>query len=472
MFSNPSNLMQSLRLRLNPDDVSIWYRFRRNVSISVLGSVLSLTVKLAQTVLLTKVLKIEDYGRVLIVINLFVFLDSFFGMRVNDVVFRFFLPLREAHDARALKGLMLFCFAVCLVSGVLICFGVVAVSPLLTDRLYPGLEMGPLFRIYACTILVSAFSGLYEPLLRIHHRFLFVVRPQVVGTVVTFVILCIYFLNDIRSGFATNSDYNLKIVVAAFTTGALIQSLPPFIQALWLMKPILRGARIRESLEAIRSYRRELIGCFLNSNLSNYLKIAMSPGDVFILGICSTPTQLALYGVAKQLTAPLGLLLVNVQTAINPEITTLVARKKFDQLRRLVVRYVVSSFLLSSLLLLSALLLGRLLIVNGLQPEYRAALPVFCALTVTACLLLVFLVFRPLAVSLDLLKWHNLALLSSAGVVIAFVFVGGLNAMTMAYAQLAEVLIFRSGFNLLVWTRLKRLDGSPMVESEAATQNK
>jgi hypothetical protein len=73
--------------------------------------------------------------------------------------------------------------------------------------------------------------------------------------------------------------------------------------------------------------------------------------------------------------------------------------------------------------------------------------------------MLVFLVFRPLAVSLDLLRWHNLALLASAGIVVFFIIAGDLNALTMAYIQLAEVLILRSLFNALVWTRLKRLSG-------------
>jgi len=67
-------------------DASIWRRFRRNVSISALGSGLTLGIKFGQTALLTYVLTVEDFGRVLIVLNLFVFLDSFFGMRVSDAM--------------------------------------------------------------------------------------------------------------------------------------------------------------------------------------------------------------------------------------------------------------------------------------------------------------------------------------------------------------------------------------------------
>src|SRR5947207_1607734 len=131
MFSiSTTGVNQGLRrIKTNVEDNPIWHRFRRNVSISVLGSGLSLAIKLGQTALLTKALKIEDYGRVLIVLNLFVFLDSFFGLRVSDVMFRFFPPLKEQKDAGALKGLLLLCLGICLASGLLIYGGVVILSP-------------------------------------------------------------------------------------------------------------------------------------------------------------------------------------------------------------------------------------------------------------------------------------------------------------------------------------------------------
>jgi O-antigen/teichoic acid export membrane protein len=450
------------RIKTNVEDSPIWRRFRRNVSISVLASGLSLAIKLGQTALLTSLLKIEDYGRLLIVLNLFAFLDSFFGLRVNDVMFRFFPPLKEQSDARALKGLLLLCLAVCLASGVLIYGGVIVLSPWLANRLYPNLGLTPLFNIYGCTILVTAFSGVYEPILRVHDRFAATVAPQVVGSLVTFALLCVYFATHLASGFYTTDGYSLKAIVAAFAVGALMQSVPPLVQALRLVKPFLSGVRAKEAVRALAGYRRDLAGCFVNSNLSGYLKFAIAPGDVFLLGLFSSPAQLALYGLAKQLTAPLALLQTNIQTSITPEITLLVAKRKFAQLKRLLTRYVWSTFSLGSLFLVSALLLGRLLILRIIQPEYLAALPVFYVLTIVAWLMLVFLVFRPLAVSLDLLGWNNFALLGSAGLLGFLIAFGGLNAMTMAYIQLADVLIFRALFNAQVWSRLKRLSrGSP-----------
>ena len=446
------------RIKANVEDNQIWQRFRRNVSISALGSGLSLAIKLGQTALLTKLLKIEDYGRVLIVLNLFVFLDSFFGMRVSDVMFRFFPAFKEKKDGPALKGLLLLCLGICLVTGLVIYGGVVVLSPSLADRLYPNLQLTPLLNIYGCTVLVSAFSGVYEPILRVHDRFTSIVAPQVLGSLVTFALLCVFLATDLAAGSPSSGGYSLKGIVAAFAVGGLIQNLLPLVQALRLIRPFLSGVKAKEAVQALAKYRRDLTGCFVNSNLSGYLKFAIAPGDLLLLGLFASPTQVALYGLAKQLTAPLALFQTNIQTAITPEITSLVAKQKFEQLKRLLARYVMSTFVFSSFLLVAALFLGRLLILRIIQPAYLAALPVFYALTGAASLMLVILVFRPLALSLDLLRWHNLALLASAGIVVLFIILGELNALTMAYIQLAEVLVLRTLFGGLVWMRLKRLE--------------
>src|SRR6266508_1366993 len=422
-------------IKISAEDNSIWRRFRRNVSISVLGSALSLVIKLVQTALLTRLLKIEDYGRVLIVMNLFVFLDSFLGLRVTDVMFRFFQPLKEQGDYFSLKRLLLFC-------GV-----VLTLSPRLADRIYPGLGLAPLFNIYGCTVLVSTFSGFYEPILRIHNRFTSIVVPQVLGSLVTLTILCVYF--------ATSDGYNLKLIITAFAIGIFVQSVPPLAQALRVVKPVLSKTQPARHPPAQR--RPHLVRCLVSSNLSGYLKIGLNPGDLFFLGLFSSPTQVALYGLAKQLTAPLSLLTTNTQTALIPEITSLVAKQKFEQLKRLLGRYVVSATILAVSLVISAFLLARILLFRLFQPEYADALPVFYVLISVVGIQLVFLVFRPLAVSLDLLKWHNLGLLLSSSVVVLFALVGGLNAFSMACIQLADVLIVRLLFNVLVWMRLKRL---------------
>ncbi len=434
---------------MRAQDEPVWQRFRRNFSISLLGSALTLAFKLGQTALLTSVLRIEDFGRVLIVLNLFVFLEAFVGLRVSDVMFRFFQPLKEQRDARALQGLLLLCLSLSLATGLVVGGGVLAFSPWLAERLYRSPGLAPLFYIYGCTVLVSAFREVYEPVLRLHDRFTSVVVPQVLGGLMTFTILAAYF--------ARAEVYDLRVVVAAFAVGVLVQTLPPLVLALRLLRPSLSKIQAKAAARALNKYRPELLKCLFHSNLSGYLKLAVNPGDIFLLGLFSTPAQVALYGLGRQLTAPLSLLQTNAQTAVAPEVISLVAAGKFAQLKRLVSRYVLTASALGVVSVACGLLFGRIFISWLPRAEYLAALPVFYVLLVVASLMLAAVVFRPLAVGLDLMRWYNFGLLLSAAVVFVFVAAGRLDAMNMAYAQLAGALIVRLLCNVPVWARLNAL---------------
>lgn len=441
-----------MKVSTHARDGSAWRRFRRNLSIGVLGSALSAALRLAQTALLTKAVSMDDFGRVLIVVNLFVFLEAFVGLRLSDLVFRLFQPLEERRDARALQGLMLLCLALSLATGLLVGGGVYALSPWLAGRVYHNQALAPLFRIYACTVLVSAFREFYEPVLRIRDRFASVVVPQVLGGLVTFALLAAYF--------ASSQVYDLRAVVAAFAAGALVQTLPPLASALWLMKATLSGVELRSAARSLNAYRRELLACLFHSNVSGYLKFAVNPGDVFLLGLFSTPAQVALYGLARQLTAPLALLQTNAQTAVAPEVMSLVAAREFARLRVLVSRYVSTALLVGIVALACGLLLGRFAITLLARPEYAASLSVFYLLLAASAVMLAAFVFRPVSVGLDLMRWYNFGLLLSASLVFVFVLAGGLDATRMAYAQLAGAFVVRLFCNAPVWLRLKSLASS------------
>jgi O-antigen/teichoic acid export membrane protein len=450
----------ALRTAITDDeDHSLWRRLRRNVSIGLFGSGFSIAIKLAQTILLTTFLRIDDYGRVLIVLNLFVFLDSVFGLRVSDVMFRFYQQFREQENARALSSLLKFCSGVCLLTGLLIYLGVVVLSPWLAARFYSTPALSMLFKIYGLTVIVSAFSGVYEPVLRLYDRFAAIVVPQVLGSLATLVILFTYFMSTNGVG------YDLRVVMIVLAIGALLQSVPPLLKAWYVVRPVLAGGAAHERSTLPANFRHDLVRCLFNSNLSGYLKFVINPGDVFLLGVFASPTQVALYGLAKQLTAPLALLQTTIQTAVAPEITNLIAKLKLQQLLRLVRRYVTATVIFGALLFLSALLLGRFLIMHFFSIQYLTALPVFYCLLLTAWLLLIFLVFRPIALSFDLIKWHNLALLLSAAVAVWLIVAGSLNAMTIAYVQLGEAVLLRLSFSLLVWNKLR-------ARSKAATSEK
>jgi len=425
---------------------AIWRRLRRNVSITVVANGASLLLKLVQAILLTKFLRIDDYGRVLIVTNLSLFLNSFVGVRVNDALFRFFQPFKEQNDKAALRQLSLICLGLCLASALVIIILLVVFSGPLAAYVYLDPGLATLFKIFAVTVLVTSFSGVYETILRLYDRFSLLMWSQVLGGLVTLITLGIYFL------LLHGGEYDLRIVVGSIVFGVLIQGLTPLLKTLQLLKPFLSE---KSDTTVQNNFRSELASCLVNSNLSGYLKFATSPGDIFLLGLFSSPTHVAWYGLARQFAAPLSIMEVTIQTAITPEIILLRAKGRWTQLKQLIARYVGAIALVGCVGFLPMLLLGRTIILTLLPSQYSGALPVFYCLITSALLLLLLLVFRPLAVTLDLLKWHNLALVGSVLLLVFLVATHRLNSLSMAYVQLSEAAVFRAAFGLFVWRRLR-----------------
>lgn len=427
-------------------DKKIWRRFQRNLSITVAGTAASVVLKLVQTFVLTKFLNIDDYGRLLIVTNLAVFLNSVVGVRVNDAIFRFFQPLKEQNDTAGIRRLVCVCFGLGLASCLVIFLGVFFFSDTLARNFYSDQNLAGLFKISAIMLLVVSFSGIYEPILRLHDRFSFFVVWNIVGGLITLTVLSTYFLT------LGGRPYDLRVVVWTTTGGVLIQGLPPLLKSLQLLKPYVAD---RANAKSQTNFRSSLIQCLISSNLSSYLKFATNPGDIFLLGAFSSAADVALYGLAKQCAAPLAILEVTIQTAITPEIILLKAKQRLKQLERLIVRYMVAAGLAGGAMLLPLFMMGRWLFLTSFGSQYSGALPIFFVLVIAECFLLVLLVFRPLAVTLDLLMWHNLALAVSVLLLLLLIASHRLNSMTMAYVQLIEAAILRPAFSLLVWLHFR-----------------
>lgn len=444
-------------IRIPAEDRVIWQRLVRNFSISSFGSVASIAIGLGITALLTKSLSLEDYGRVLIVINLFAFLETFLGIRVNDVMFRFFPQFREERNVEALRALLLLCLGLSLVIGLLISSGVFLLAPWIADRFYQTSSLASLFRIYAVAVLVSSFGGVYQPILRIYDRFATVVVPQLLSKVTTAGLLAIYF--------ATVNERSLEPVIAAYMVGVLVQTVPPLIQTMRLVAPYLLARVKKSAVQVLREQRSQLIGVLFNTNLGGYIRLIFSPGDIFLLGLLSSPSQVALYGLARQLTTPLSLLSGSIQTASTPEVTSLCAKRQWEQVKRLIHRYMSFAFPLGSILLLGALSFARPVILWLSRPEYLDALPVFQWQLVGIWIIFVTVLFYSVGLSMDMLTYYNLAQSLNVVILGLVLLLLGIDALKMTYLQLAGSIIVQLLFSLPVYLRVRRRQGLERLQA-------
>jgi O-antigen/teichoic acid export membrane protein len=430
-----------------PDELGIWRRMGRNFTISLGGSTALVAIGLVRTALLSKSITVDDYGRVLIVFNLFQLLTTFAGVRVGDVLYRFFRQFEE-ENADALQALVWLCLGICLGVGLLVGGGVFVSSEWIARRFYGFPGLAPLFRVYASAVLVSVFGGFSRAVLQINNRYAGVVLPQVAAGSITILTLGAYL--------AAVDRYRLEWITAAFAAGVMIQSIPPLVKSIQLLRPYLSMRHSRPKLRSLHQHRHDLVGVLFNTNLTGYLKLAYSPGDLFLLGVFSTPSQVALYGLARQLGAPMSILMNNLQSAVTPEITTLGGRRQWSRMKRFTWRYVVIVSALGGGAVLGLMLFARPLVLALSRPEYLDALPVFRLLLLCGWINLILTVVYPAGLSLDALKWHNLALLLSWVPLVAVGVSMGFSAMLMAVIQLASWAIYLVVYGSVVYSLLRR----------------
>ena len=430
-------------------DRSLWKRLTKNFSISLGGSVALMAIRLLQTVILTKSLAIADYGKVLIIINLFTFLDTFLGVRVNDVIYKFYPQFKQNKDAGALRGLLVLCLGLSLVVGLAIAGGMFILSPWIANRFYDDANLALPFRIYAGAALIIAFSGFSTSILRLNDSFIAIVIPQVCGAALTLAILTLYLYYA--------DGYSVEFVVGAFALGVFVQTLIPLVQAIGIVSPELFSGSPILPFKELHSYRRELGSTLFHTNLVGYLKVASDTGGIFLLGILASAEQVAFYGIAQQLIKPLILTLrKNINTSVSPEVVKLWTEGEIEHLKNFVKRFVMINFILGGLFLLFLIPLAPQIILLVSNDKYLNALPTFYILSIVTYLSFISIVFYPVCLIMGMLSRRNLILVGNLIALSIFMFIG-LDALRMALVQLVGAINLRLFLEIPLMQKLNSL---------------
>jgi O-antigen/teichoic acid export membrane protein len=452
-----NKLKNRLICYLNLDE-SLLRRITKNFSIGFVGSVLLMLISLGRTALLTKALTIDDYGRILVVLNLFTVLSTFLSVRVNDFIYRFYPQFLENDDISALRGVLLLSLGLSGIVGLVIAGGVFATAPWIAQRLYQDNVYRSLFQVYAVSAFFSSFDGFHTAVLRLHDRFASVVIPQVLGAFFTLILLLIYLINP--------STYRLDFVLAFMVVGTITTTTPSFLLALRSVWSYLFPQQPTEpAIHALSRHQRKLLSNLFQTNLTGYLKLGGDTGGMFLLGIVASPTQVALYGIAQQLVKVLRVIQNNIQTAVTPEIVTLWAERKIHKLYWLVSKYTKLSLVIGAAIMLVTILLVRPFIVIFTTPEYIEALPTFYVLIGTVYLTFVSLVYFPLALSFDKLMRRNL-IVSIRYIYLTLAVFIGLNAFSLALVQFFGSITVRIFNDMPLLRELRSLSQLSKVEQQ------
>ncbi len=410
-------------------------RILKNFSIGMISTISLTVIGLVRTALLTKTLGLDDYGRVIIVLNFFMVVGVFLSVRINDVIYRFYPEFKSNNDTIALKGILWTGLSISLIIGTVISVGIYFFAHWISLNFYHNDEYEALLKVYAMAAFFSAFDGFSSSLLRLADRFLSVVLPQILGALITLIFLLAYFYGT--------TTYSLNEIITYITIGTLVASILPLMNAVRINWNLLMyKTSSRDVLTALKNNWKSIQSTLVQTNITAYLKLGADTGGLFLLGIISSPSQVALYSVAQQLLRPITLIQNSIQPAIMPEMMSLWAASEFLKLYQLVKKYTLVSLLGGIFLAVIIVLLAKPVLLIITSREYIAALPVIYILLANAVLGIISTAYYPLALSMNKL-WKRNLIVSARFVYLGIAIVYGLNTVTLAISQFAGSLTVR-----------------------------
>ena len=423
---------------------TLYRRIAKNFSISFVGAGLTVALGLIQTAILTKNIPVSAYGKVMIVINFFALLQLFLDIRIQDVFFRFFPEFKEHEEKSAIQGLLVLGLVLSLIISSLIAVGIYFSVSFIAKNFYNDETLAVLLKVYIIAGFFIGFKGFFTAMLRLHDKFSHIVAPEVFGSLFIVIALSIYFLGT--------QEYSLISVVFILAIGSVFKTLIPLVLSLKISKAYFL-VPIFQSISSLEPHRKMLLSTIFQTNITGYLKLGAETGGMFLLGVFSTPTQVAYYGIAQRLTRPLTLFQENIQNALSPEIASLWAQKKYNQLYFLIKRISLGAIVIGGIAVIAACFLVKPVIVLVTTADYLNALPVFYIFIFTVYLTLISLPFFVLALCMDMLTMRNLI------VSIRFVYIGiaifaGLNAYTLTLSQFFGALTTRLFFDIFLFKKL------------------
>jgi O-antigen/teichoic acid export membrane protein len=430
---------------------TIGQRILKNFSISFAGSMGLMIISLVRTAVLTKTLSIDDYGRVLIVLNLIGFLINFLSLRVEDLMFRFYAAFNEQKDLGGLRGLFVLGILLSVSMGVIVTFGLFFLSPWISRNIYNDPELTFAIRVYSFTALLFATEGFSTSILRLKDRFASVVFPRVTGALIAVIGYVIYF------SFA--QEYTISNLVLITSLEVAFQTLIPLVLAMRIIAPYL-FLKEYPILHSLRQHGRMIFAAAFNTNLYGYLyKLTGPPGDLFLIGVFASPYHVAIYNIAQQIIRAVIVLQTNIQTAVTPEIVSLWAKKQFHKLYQALLRFSGYSFSLGIIAVVFGFVLARPLVLIISSNEYLDAAYILYILILKVYITFSTLPFYSLTLSMDMLIRRNIALFAQL-ILTGLVIIVSLTAFNMALLQLVGVLLVFLICDLPVGLKLREMSRS------------
>jgi len=422
-------------------------RIKKNFTIGFIASVIVALLGLMKTAILVKSLSVADFGLVLIILNLFAFLLLIVSFRVQDVIYRFYPVFISKNDRYAINRLIWITGVLSLGTGLLVASVVAWLGDWLASSVYDAPELVDTIYLYTVVVPLLALEPMLVVLLRLHNQFARIAVLQVLGELLIVLGFVFFVLVE-------GDAFNINLAISVIGAGIVFRISPMLFMAFRNLMKDTQNA-VKTSRKDSSWDLREVFSVLFHTNITGYLKVGSDTGGMFLLGILATSTEVAIFGLARQLVKPFTMFQNNLSSAITPEVMKLVADGNLVELNKIIGRFLRLA-LVAILVLLPVGIFAAPYIVNILaNEEYTGAVLVFDVMFVSALLALASLWFYAVAVATDRVKQRNKVVALRFIFLIAAIIVG-LDALTLAIAQLMGVLAIKILFDLPMMKFLQR----------------
>ena len=337
--------------------------FLKNSSWLFLDQGSRVVISFLGSIIIARGLGADLFGKYTILITLVATIQQFVNFNIGSAVIKFGAEYKAAGQFSKLALLVTGSYAFTALTAIA-SIGIVAISATLLYDLFfdvPGLNA--LLVIYAVGTAFSFLDALSKALLRLFYKFKINAVINVVMAFIELIVVAItlYFY-----------PRDLFVLIIALAGTKALNAFICFGAAYWELRPEL-GPLSRPSWSDILDQGKEMWGFVLGTSGSNSLKRLVKRGDVLLLGILASSTEIAYYAIAKKLATSILAITDPLSYSIYPQLATLVSQGKLAQLKKMLRNVTVLLSLPFLAFILLAILLGEQIITLAYGVEFAGA---------------------------------------------------------------------------------------------------
>ncbi len=351
----------------------------------------SLALTILQGAMVTRLLGLESYGLLRVVMVYASTVNSLLSFRMSELVVRYggeYLEHGEKDKASAIMkaaGL-----AEAIVS--LLAFLFVAVTAGLAQKYFTeSTGVAWMFVVYAIGLLANFNVETSTGILQVTHKIQFQGVFNLVQNIIATLII----------GAAVLWHGTLPVVLGAYLLGKIILGLGMFIAAQIQLRKILGAGWMKAPLSILTS-TRELMRFAVSSNISATIIKIFRESELLWVALFLPTGIVGLYSVAYTIVSFIAIPADPLISTTFPEINRLVRQKAWPQLKSFLRKITTLSFAINLAIGLGFVIFGRWIILIYSGEKYILAYPALLALTIGLAFNYTLFWNRPLLLSLSL----------------------------------------------------------------------